>query len=282
MKDFTNKYIFTFISLLIIVVAVVLSLTYLVLKPFQDNNIRIEQMKNILSSVNVYVDDKKIIEKNFNKYITDKFVIDYYGNVIENLSPEVLNLKMEIKKLDKINLLEAKKISKNKSRATVFFEKFFGKKEIDTIKINQQIESLLKSLRLPVYRCKKDSIQYTILALYGKGLWGPIWGYISFYPNYSTVYGVYFDHKSETPGLGAEINTLKFQKQFNGKNIFIENKLVSIKLIKGNVTNNNYEVNAISGGTITSKGLEKMLFDCLSGYYNYLIKEIEKLKLEKQ
>lgn len=273
MKEFSNKYIYGFISLLIIVVAILLSLIYLILKPLQDRNIRIEQMKNILASVNIYIEPKESVESVFNRYIIKKYVVDYYGNVLEQENPESINLKNEVSKLNKIELLISKKSLTIKSKANILFERIFGEKKIDTLKINKQINALQNSLRLPVYECLKDSIKYTIFALYGKGLWGPIWGYISLYPDYNTVYGAYFDHKSETPGLGAEINTLKFQKQFSGKYILKEDKLVSLKVSKTYNKESKYEVEAISGGTITSKGVEKMLLDCLNGYYNFIKKQ---------
>jgi len=275
MREFSNKYIYLFISSIIILVAVLLSLVYLFLKPLQDKNVRIEQMKNILASVNIYVENKNFVVKQFNHYIIDKYVVNFEGNKIENIKPEDINLKNEFNKINKINFLNSKKVIKAKSHAQLFFEKIFGVKNIDTNKINSQIKQLQNSIKLPVYICNKDSVEYVVFALYGKGLWGPIWGYISLYSDFNTVYGVYFDHKSETPGLGAEINTLKFQKQFEGKNILMNDKLISIKINKGHIKNSKYEVEAISGGTITSKSVEKMLFDCLTGYYNYIKRERE-------
>ena len=89
----------------------------------------------------------------------------------------------------------------------------------------------------------------------------------------NTVYGVTFDHKGETPGLGAEINTTQFESQFKGQKIFENGKFVSVKVLKSNEKPiENHSVDAISGGTITSKGLERMLFDCLVKYEDYLKK----------
>jgi Na+-transporting NADH:ubiquinone oxidoreductase subunit C len=113
--------------------------------------------------------------------------------------------------------------------------------------------------------------QVTILPLEGKGLWGPIWGYVSFKPDLNTIYGITFDHKGETPGLGAEINTSWFESQFKGMTIFESGGFVSVKVLKSNEQPiQNHSVDAISGGTITSKGLEKMLYDCLIKYEDYL------------
>jgi Na+-transporting NADH:ubiquinone oxidoreductase subunit C len=97
--------------------------------------------------------------------------------------------------------------------------------------------------------------------MYGTGLWGPIWGYVSMNDDMNTIYGATFAHQGETPGLGAEIATPGFQQQFKGKKIFDEsgNLLPSRLPIKRN-SSAEHKVDAISGGTITSKGLQKMLW----------------------
>ena len=87
----------------------------------------------------------------------------------------------------------------------------------------------------------------------------------------STIYGASFDHQGETPGLGAEIATANFQDQFKGKEIYDNGKLVSVIVAKSNETAPpKHRVDGISGGTITSKGLEKMLLDDLNAYSAFL------------
>jgi Na+-transporting NADH:ubiquinone oxidoreductase subunit C len=85
----------------------------------------------------------------------------------------------------------------------------------------------------------------------------------------NTIYGATFDHKSETPGLGAEISTGVFQEQFFDKQIMEGNDFVSIEVRKGDASGN-HQVDGISGGTITSVGLGNMLKDCLGSYVSYL------------
>jgi Na+-transporting NADH:ubiquinone oxidoreductase subunit C len=132
----------------------------------------------------------------------------------------------------------------------------------------------LESQYLPVFKAvPDDGEKVMIFPVEGKGLWGPIWGYISVRSDMSTIYGATFDHKGETPGLGAEINTTPFESMFNGKKLFEADKFVSIGVIKGGARDDDpHNVDAISGGTITSKGLEKMLVDCISKYNDYLLK----------
>lgn len=126
--------------------------------------------------------------------------------------------------------------------------------------------------QLPVFIATlDDGKNYTIVPVRGKGLWGPIWGYVAFKDDFNTIYGVVFDHKGETPGLGAEIDTKIFQDPFGGKQIFDNTgKFVSVGVLKGGAKPDDiHAVDAISGGTITSKGLEYMLNDCLINYESY-------------
>ena len=124
--------------------------------------------------------------------------------------------------------------------------------------------------RFHVFECKVDGATKYILPIYGAGLWGPIWGYVALNDDKDTVYGVYFSHAGETPGLGAEIATPKFQAQFAGKKV-TENGAIGLTVAKnGKVTKPEYEVNGISGGTITSQGVDAMLKDCLKEYNPFL------------
>ena len=124
---------------------------------------------------------------------------------------------------------------------------------------------------MPLYISNIDGSEKYIIPLRGTGLWGPIWGYISLDNDMNTVYGAVFDHKAETPGLGAEINRDFFEKPFNGKRIFdLEGDFVSIAVVKGGAKENDYHgVDGISGGTITSDGVTAMLKERLDKYLPY-------------
>ncbi len=126
--------------------------------------------------------------------------------------------------------------------------------------------------RLHVFECEVDGQKKYVIPVYGAGLWGPIWGYIGLNDDKNTVYGTYFSHAGETPGLGADIATPKFQTQFVGKKVF-NGANVGLSVVKnGRVANPDYEVDGISGGTITSNGVDAMLKDCLKPYENFLTK----------
>ncbi len=134
------------------------------------------------------------------------------------------------------------------------------------------IESKKIAEELPLYVCDVNGETKYVAPLYGAGLWGPIWGYISFNADKKTVFGTYFSHEGETPGLGAEITTPAFQSRFEGKTLQ-ENGNVKISVVKnGKVSDASCEVDGITGGTITSKGVNAMLHDCLSKYANFFNK----------
>jgi len=217
---------------MVIVVAVLLAAAAIVLGPYQAKNVRLEKMQNILSSIGVKV-SRDESEKLFNTYIKEQLVLNYEGKpVTEKISAFDIDLKKE---LDKARLGKADK-------------QFF-----------------------PLFVFEKDGKLYYVIPVRGKGLWGPIWGYIALEGDLNTVYGASFGHKGETPGLGAEIETEEFQKQFEGKKIFDESgNFVSVHLIKGGAAPEDlHGVDAVSGGTITSTGVSEMLQRTISSYLPY-------------
>jgi len=130
-------------------------------------------------------------------------------------------------------------------------------------------------MALPVFEFQtEEGIKY-VFPLRGSGLWGPIWGFIALNEDMNTIYGANFDHEGETPGLGAEISTAQFEKEFIGKQLFDDNgNLISILVAKvGEVAPDEHRVDGISGGTITSKGLENMLLDDFTSYEEFLKKK---------
>jgi len=174
----------------------------------------------------------KNAEELYKKYITQTLVVNSKGDVIEGVN--AFDVEMH---------LENKKKSEDKN--------------------------------LPILICTTDnSEKYYIVPVRGKGLWGPIWGYVSFQEDLNTIVGTRFGHKGETPGLGAEINTPPFQNQFINKTIMNEKgEFVSVMVVKGGAPDTDkHGVDAISGGTITSKGLEAMVHDCVKEYTVYFSK----------
>lgn len=124
----------------------------------------------------------------------------------------------------------------------------------------------------PVFVASVDGQNKYIMALSGAGLWGPLWGYLSVDNDKNTIFGTDFSHAGETPGLGAEIATEHFQNEFVGKKT-LEDGSIALGVVKnGKVEKPEYQVDGISGGTITSVGVDAMLKACLSSYMSFLTK----------
>ena len=123
----------------------------------------------------------------------------------------------------------------------------------------------------PLYICEKDSDKYYIIPVIGTGLWGPIWGFVALESDFKTIYGANFDHKSETPGLGAEIKYASYSDQYTGETISdTSGSFQPIIVVKdGSGSGINSKVDGITGGTITSKGVEEMTTRTLEVYVNY-------------
>jgi Na+-transporting NADH:ubiquinone oxidoreductase subunit C len=184
----------------------------------------------------------------------------------------------------KMNILSSMNVASTKSDAVELYDRHITDSYVVnvegnrvegvdafTVNLREEQKKPLEEQSLPVFIAVTDnSDTLHILPLEGKGLWGPIWGYVSLKKDLSTIEGVTFDHKGETPGLGAEISTTPFESQFHDKSIFRDGKFVGIQVVKGGADpNSKYEVDAISGGTITSKGLQAMVHDGLIKYDKY-------------
>ena len=195
MKKDTNTYIVIYITALVVVIAVVLTLVSTGLKPRRDLNKQAEKCQQILRAAGHDIDRSKAVEA--------------FSNLAEPLTDD-----------------------------------------------GRQYRVICT-----------DGSKGIALRLDGKGLWGPIWGYAVLSEDSTTIKGVAFDHKSETPGLGAKITEEAFQKAFEGKKLFDKDgNFVSVRVLKPGTSNEIAEenrVDAISGATLTSKGVDKMLADGL-------------------
>ncbi|HCJ47228.1 MAG TPA: NADH:ubiquinone reductase (Na(+)-transporting) subunit C [Prevotella sp.] len=130
-----------------------------------------------------------------------------------------------------------------------------------------------KAGKLAVYVCSVNGQTKYVIPVYGMGLWGPISGYIALNDDKSTIYGAYFNHESETAGLGAEIkDNQKWQEQFQGKKLFkgADRNAIAISVLKKRDSNDPNSVDAVTGATLTSNGVTDMLHDCLGQYVKFL------------
>ncbi|MDR1680328.1 MAG: NADH:ubiquinone reductase (Na(+)-transporting) subunit C [Prevotellaceae bacterium] len=246
----SNTYTVLYTAALVVVVATALALAATGLKSRQQANIEMEKKQAILASVHKtdsvgwQADRQAYIEMLYAKYIVEQYIIGE-GGVRREGDAFAVDMKAQydiIRQLNTGNLDGA------------------------------QQAALRATLALPVFVClNDDSTRKYILPVYGLGLWGALWGYVALDDDLNTVYGATFDHKGETPGLGAEIATPAFAGQFIGKRIFEDGRFTSVLILKGGAAPDDpHGVDAISGGTITSRGVETMLKNCLTEYLPFL------------
>ena len=230
-----NKYIF--ILTITVFSSFFLSLASVGFKSKKDKNIEIDKKKNILSSIGVDISDFDIND-----------IDTYFRNNIDTL---IINLDGEVQNNIVINnLLEVE----NKSTGETKF--FYDGLEY-----------------LPFYLENQKNV--IIMPVSGKGLWSSLFGYFAIdATNYSTVKGLTFYAHGETPGLGAEISKKWFQNNFVNKEIYDSNSnFKSIIVVKGKADPNSmYEVDGISGATITSNGVTTLIDRDLKRYEPYFIK----------
>ena len=186
----SNGYIFLYATILVVVVAALLTTAVLYFHPFQERNEKNEKRINILRAAGIPDVNKDNAAKLFEQHCTASFLLDENGNATEDGT-------------------------------------------------------------LPLFVIDR---KISVIPMKGNGLWGPISGYLAIAADGSTIVGANFDHKSETPGLGGEITTEKFQSQFNGKPIRENGQLVPI------------EFDAITGATKTSNSVKEMIDRTLKMY----------------
>ncbi|MCD7714339.1 MAG: NADH:ubiquinone reductase (Na(+)-transporting) subunit C [Prevotella sp.] len=129
----------------------------------------------------------------------------------------------------------------------------------------------IKAGRYHVFVAEVDGETKYVLPVYGMGLWGPIWGYIALNADRQTVFGAYFDHQGETAGLGAEIKDSKaWQSKFVGKKVTDGEKIIlGVKKAADN-PDPTCEVDAVTGATLTSNGVDEMLKSSLANYLSFI------------
>ena len=229
------------------IVAVILSLMSTGLKPIHDSNEAVYNKTAILSAIASHLD----------KDLSTLSDEEIEGIFSKNVTQKVLN--MDGKVLDEAAMIEMG--YKDGLAESVDMGKEMKKPEADRV------------LPLFVYKSDKGKDFY-ILNVRGKGLWDEIWGCIALENDMNTIAGVAFDHKAETPGLGAEIKDSKaFKEQFVGRKIYKQDgEYKSIYVRKGGAKDPVHEVDGISGATITADGVTEMMQRGIAYYEPYFEK----------
>ena len=241
----SNTYIILFSLALTIILGGLLSLASEGLRPMQKKAEEFAKKRQILSAVMDIEQVEDIVEM-YNGRISS-FIVDADGELVEQDGPTGEKLTAEDLDIER----EYKKSAE---------ERFY-----------------------PVYRFHSegnaDQTEAYIFALYGKGLWNDIWGYVALETDMNTIAGIVFDHKGETAGLGSRITEKGVQERYKGKKIFdAGGEIASVNMLKGENNKaavlDEHNINGLSGATITAKGVNYMMID----YLNCYLPLIDKLK----
>jgi Na+-transporting NADH:ubiquinone oxidoreductase subunit C len=236
-----NSYTVIFATIMVIVVGAILAGLASGLKPMVKANERYEKQQNILYAMGV----------NNNQSTAD----------VEFIPTDIVEGEFD-KYIKKQYVIQGDAVSENDQAFLIDI-----KKEATKAKDPNYVR------RLPLFIGEKDGEKIYIVPVRGKGLWDAIWGFVAMDKD-MTVQGVYFDHKGETPGLGANIKERFFMDDFSGEELLNGNEFKGIKVAKGNNDPKNeikddYEVDAIAGSTITGDGVTAMLKKDIQMYMSY-------------
>jgi Na+-transporting NADH:ubiquinone oxidoreductase subunit C len=251
----STGYTFLFSILMVVIVGSALAFTALSLKDRQDANAADKKMIDILGAIGVEANRSNASEL-FTEFVVERVAIDLNGQQLTSTT-EPVNPK---DKEDPFTIDVQKDY-----RAAV--KSAVKSADGDTDKLNEALAD--KGLRFPLFECRsQDGQMLYVIPVVGSGLWGPIWGYVALEDDMTTIYGANFDHKTETPGLGAEIKESFFTEKFKGKQLNKEGATL-FSVVKGGAPTNEYSVDGITGGTITSKGVDEMINRTLTVYLGY-------------
>ncbi|WP_075344349.1 Na(+)-translocating NADH-quinone reductase subunit C [Tenacibaculum agarivorans] len=238
-KTDSNLYTILFAIGMVLVVGALLAFTASSLRPMIDANKKIEKQQNILYAMGVNENDETSVT-----FISTDKVEGEFGKYIK-----------------KQLVIEGDKVSED------------AKAYLIDVKKQQALAKEGKTRKLPLFVGEKEGKAFYIAPIRGKGLWDAIWGYIAMDKN-MVVQGVFFDHKGETPGLGANIKQRFFMDDFTGEDLMSNGQFKGIAVSKSNADPKNEdktdnEVDAIAGATITGDGVSAMIKSELKLYVPY-------------
>ena len=228
MNTNNNVYTVIYTAIVVVIVAAVLAFVASKLGPAQDANAKAETLRQMMSAAQVKPTEELYATKNAD-------ILQLYADNIE----EAYTISLDGEKNGELS------VSKDKIELVS--------------KLKPQHKAILAEgdVTLPVYIFKGG---IAVIPIYGAGLWGPVWGYIALCPDCYTIAGAFFDHESETPGLGAKIKDEPwFREKFVGKTVEWGEEPAFRLEKNAEATGASNTVDAITGATMTSKGLNEAL-----------------------
>lgn len=234
-----NSYTVFFAIIMVIIVGTLLAFTASALKERIAENKRIEKQQNILYAMGVNEN-----EGNKANFVSKDKVGEIFKKYITNQL-----------------VIQEGKESQDENAYLI------------DIKKEQESAKDGNARRLPLFIGEREGKKFYIAPIRGKGLWDAIWAYVAMDEN-MVVQGAYFDHKGETPGLGANIKERFFMDDFIGEHLMFNDTFKGITVSKSNGDPKNEdktdnEVDAIAGSTITGDGVTAMIRNELMLYVPY-------------
>lgn len=241
----STKYVIKFVIIMTLLVALILSLMSTGLKSIHSKNEAVFNKKAILASVNDFLPG---------------------GSTASSLSAE------EVERIFSDNITQ-KALKSDGTIATADEVAAAGypsglAEDIDT---GKERKKPYDQRIYPLFIYSNEGKSYYITSVRGSGLWDEIWASVAISDDYNTIVGISFDHKSETPGLGAEIkDNPAFGNGFKGKKLFNSSGVYkSVEAVKGGIRDQDHQVDVISGATITVNGVSEMLYNGIKVYIPY-------------
>lgn len=237
----SNTYVIIFSAILTIILGLLLSGTSVVLKPLQDKQVDLDNKKKILGAVMDIssIKDPNAILELYEKRFTS-LVIDVNGKIVEK------DKKGNPAIAENVNIQKNYKLSKEDRLYPVF--QFMSESN-------------------------PDQVEAYIFPMWGAGLWDWISGFVAVSNDLNTIKGVAFDHKTETPGLGARITSDQIKDRYKGKKIFdASGDLVSVSMVKGEKGEplDDHHIDGMSGATLTGKGVNAMMLHYMECYKAFI------------
>ncbi len=239
MNTNSNVYTVVYTTIVVVVVAAVLAFAAMQFKPRQIANVKAETLSQMMAAAQLgqkeelsAMGNDAVLAK-YAENIDKAFTVDLSGKKVRDLSTDVNDIEV-----------------------------------IDNLKPqDKNIKAASANAELPVYVFKSG---VTVIPIYGAGLWGPVWGYAAFNADGCTLAGAYFDHASETPGLGAKIKDEPwFREKFIGKKADFEGEHIFNLSKNAEESGADNAIDAISGATMTSKGLNEAINVWFAAYKPY-------------
>ena len=223
----------TVVVLLSLVCSIIVSGAAVALKSKQDEQKALDVQRNILTVAGLMKEDNaSVIKDTYNKFIEPRLVDLQSGDFVQAS-------KEDVEKFD----------PKTAVKSTALSQAIPVEQDKAGIKVRAN------QARVYLVKDEQGQVNQVILPMYGRGLWSTMYGFVAVAPDANTIKGITYYDQGETAGLGGEIANPRWQALFVDKKLF-DDERVAIRIAKNASSNKEYGVDALSGATLTSNGVQ--------------------------